>query len=711
MTTQTETSEPSQTGSTPTALSSQRTLLRLGLAALMVAVVFAIYWPVLRGEFVWDDLLVVARNPLVKGELTLGTVWFHGDFPLTTIAFWLQWLAWGNHPSPYHIVDVGLHAINVLLVWGVLARLKVRGAWLGAMLFAVHPVCVGSAGWISEQKNTLSLAFYLLSFWSYLRCEQFDRGAAQQHHPTPDLAPRKRSVVPCLFTFPFYLLSLAAFILALLSKTTTVMLPVVLLLWAWWRQGRLTRSDVLRVVPFFALSLAFGLMSIWFQSHGAFTTEKVQSENPLGRLVGAGWAVWFYLGKLLWPAGLNLVYPRWHIDEKSLLAWVPLLLLGALFAVCWRFRRGWGRHALFGLGSFVVSLFPALGFIDMYYLTISRVSDHFQYLPMIGPLALVAAAVASVPLRFRPATPDGVQVTNESLSVPCVPHSSFVIRHSSFALLSWSLSSALIACLCWLSFGRARIFSTEEGLWRETLAHNPNAWNAHNNLGCILARRQLMGQAKEHFEAALMLKPNNAQAHCNLGQLLLLQGSLTDAESHLRASLALKPESPEAHRVLGQTLLAQGNRTEALTHLRESLRLESDVDTRLHFALLLAQSGDPQEAVVQFRQVLALKPDLVEALNNLAWILATSSDDRVRDGKEAVRLAEHACQLTQYREALPVGTLAAADAEAGRFEEAQAMAQKAADLAAAAGNPGFANVNRQLIQLYRAGHPYHERKQ
>jgi len=281
--------------------------LALG-AAVIVLAVFAVYWPALAGQFLWDDVLVVHRNPLVTGELSPRAIWFHMDFPLTYVAFWLEWLAWGNHPAGYHVVNVLLHAASALLLWRVLVQLKIPAAWLAAMIFAVHPVCVGSVAWISELKNTLSLPFFLLSLLWYLRLEPAPRTT---HH-----APRASQ---------WYGLSLLAFLLALLAKTSTVMLPIVLVACAWWQRGRITWRDWMRASPFFVVALGFGLMSIRFQAHGAIAGATVQSEHFWGRLAGAGMALWFYLGKALLPLNLCMIYPRWHISAAAPGSYLPLL--------------------------------------------------------------------------------------------------------------------------------------------------------------------------------------------------------------------------------------------------------------------------------------------------------------------------------------------------------------------------------------------------
>jgi protein O-mannosyl-transferase len=716
----------------------------LGALAIF-ALVLAAYWPALGGGFVWDDGLVVGKNPLIRGELSLGAVWFRTDFPLTTVALWLQWLLWGMKPAGYHVVNVVLHGLDAVLLWRLLAKLRVRGAWLAGALFAVHPVCVASAAWISEQKNTLSMAFFLISVWCYVRMEQSRKQKAESRNGVganpPSTVPVPLRISDFGFRtsfgfrvsgFGFYFLSLAAFLLALLSKTSTVMLPVVLLALCWWRTGRVTRFDVARSIPFFLLALVFGLLTVWFQKQGAIGTATIQTGNFWARLAGAGWAIWFYFGKGLLPLNLNAMYPNWEIDAASLRSYVPLLLWAGVLGLCWRFRRGWGRHAFFGLFCFTVTLFPVLGFFDMFFLTISRVSDHFQYLPITALVALVAAAgewtkqklgkqkgnctscavlKSSDPSPWPPPHLMGRGNGGEArASAPTSPPSPLSIRWRGgtgvrSAVAFWTV--LLLGGLSVLSFQRAKVFATEEGLWRDTLQRNPQAWSAQNNLGCILAAKQDLESALACFETSLRLHPDNPRAHDNVGQVFLIQGRRAEAEAHFEAALRIKPHDAEAHRLLAEALTGEGKDVEALGHLREAMRLDPDFDTRMQIVALLQKAGDTRQVLAELREAVARQPNLPQALNNLAWLLATAPDAQLRDGAKAVQMAEKACGLTQYQQPVMIGTLAAAYAEAGRFNDAVAAAQKAIDLAQAAGDGSFAALNRQLLERYRSGKAWH----
>ena len=654
---------------------------RLGAGALIIFLaVLAVYWRVLRGQFLWDDLLVVHRNPLVTGELGLGSLWFRTDFPLTDVAFWLEWLAWGDHTLGYHVVNMLLHATSAVLLWRVLARLKVPAGWLAAMIFAVHPLCVASVAWISELKNALSLPFYLLSILWYVRFAS---------------APRVSK---------WYWLSLGAFALALLSKTSTVMLPVVLLGCAWWQRGR---PDWLPTIPFFALALAFGLMSVGFQEHGAMAGVTVQSESFWGRLAGAGMALWFYLGKALLPLHLNMIYPRWKIDAAAPGSYLPLLLWCGVLAVCWGFRRSWGRHVLFGLGCFTVTLFPVLGFFNMYFLALSRVSDHFVYLPLTALAALAAAGLHWASTRIFQTC---VAADGSRRKLPCGENAPTAVGGYALAksVVLGLAGGGLVVALAVLAMLRAPVFANEEALWRDTLAKNPAAWCAQANLGWICASQQKYDEAREHLIASLAIKPDNAQAQSNLGRLSSLQGKFTEADGHFRTAVGIKPKDAEIRSAYAAFLAEQGRREEAVKQLRELLQLKPNTEARVQLATLLYQMAKFGEAVAEYRQVLAAKPNDPEALNNLAWLLATSPDSAVRDGAEAVRLAEQGCALTDYLQAQMLGTLAAAYAEAGRFTEAVTTAQKAIELAQASGDTRSATVIGQLLRLYRSGRPYHE---
>jgi tetratricopeptide (TPR) repeat protein len=633
-----------------------------GIAGWLVIV----YWPALHGEFVWDDTILVKRNPLVTGELTLSTVWFHTDFPLTIVVLWLQWLTFGSHAFGYHIVNLCFHIIATLALWRVIAQcalyrmrepsnsLGLMASWAGALLFAIHPVTAASVGWISEQKNTLSLIFYLGSLSTFLAWLQ------------PLRTPARRW---------YYLLSFLLSLLALLSKTSTVMLPGTFLLLAWWLCGSLSRKILLAAAPFFLLSLAFGLLTIWFQQHQTMTTGSLPSVSWAAKIVMAGMAAWFYLGKAIIPLNLSMIYPQWHFEGRSLLEYFPLLALVAGLFLLWKARHSsFGKSVLVVVLLFFLNLMPVLGLVDMYYLSMSRVSDHFQYLSLSMLMGAIGFALFLPGLRK----------------------------------FGWLAFCAVALCFSVLTVQRVRVLATDETLWTDTLRHNPNSWTSHNNLGCIRAEQGRMDEAMNHFQASLKLNPQNAATHANLGRALALQKDFTGAENQLEVALALKPSDAEINQIFAQILLDEGKTDRALDHQQEAAAKAPTAEAFVLLGRIYQMNRNFADAEQSYRQAIQKNPNNVEALNNLAWILATSLDPKLRNGAEAVRYGEEACRLTHFKSAQTMGTLAAAYAEAARFPEAIESAREAADLADAQGNQDFANVNRQLIRLYQSGKAFHQ---
>jgi tetratricopeptide (TPR) repeat protein len=879
---------------------------------MLLAGTFLVYLPVWHAGFIWDDAEFLVDNPLIRMPDGLYRFWFTSAapdyFPVTSTMLWLEWRLWGAHPLGYHLVNVLLHALSSVLLWRVLRRLNIRGAALAAAIFAVHPVNVESVAWITERKNTLSMLLYLLSMLLFLR---FERARDQRKQAAgPKLDPRP--LPPSIFQPPssvLYALSLLAFAFALLSKTAVVPLPLVLLGIAWWRQGRVRLRDLWTFVPFFALAAMAAVVTVWFQYHRAIGASMldVRNDSFWSRLAGAGWAVWFYAYKALLPMNLSFVYPRWQIDPHQLLSYSPGLLVVTLFLVSWHYRRRWGKALLFGLGYFVLLLLPVLGFLNIYFMRYSLVADHWQYFAIIGPIALLAAGITTAFGRSHP-----VESSARHSPSPAPLASRWHLGRLS-ALLQGTLCGALLLALGLLAWRQARMYTDLETLWVTTLARNPRASMAHNNLGTLLLARGQVTEALAHFQAALALQPNAADVHSNLGSALLSLRRLDEAVTHFRDALRIQPDSALAHNNLGTALLQQGHLDEAITHLTKTVELQPSLasthhnlagallqagrwdeaaaqsqtalelqpafadaevtlgNTLLHqghvaealahlqkaielepqspdaqhnlasaflqtgqvneavlhfqkalalrpgfarahnslgnallregrfdeaishfqtavrlqpslaeahlnladallqsgqldeaiahfqvglelqpnlagahnnFANALLRQGRVDEAITHFLSALSLQPNLPEAhynlagalllkarpaealthyeaaasalpgnpylLNNLAWLLATCSDPSVRNGPRAVDLALRAEQLAGGKDPSFLGTLAAAYAEAGRFPEAIAAAERACAGASAAGNDSLLKKNQEFLQLYRRSQPYHE---
>ncbi len=561
------------------------------LALVLVIVTFLAYFPALRGGFVFDDVLII-DNPLIHASNGLYRLWFTAEaqdyYPLTESLWWLEWRAWGSHTMGYHVVNVLLHAANTVLVWMVLRRLKIPGAWLAALVFAIHPVNVATVAWMSEQKNTLSMLFYLVAILLYLRFDEERR-------------------------WGWYGLSLAAFALALLSKTAVVMLPVVLLGFVWWMHRTVRVRDVLSSMPFFVLSLVMGLVNISFEYYRSMGGHSVRTVGFPFRLAAAGWVPWFYLYKALLPANLMVIYPRWEIDASRGVSYVPGMVLIGSLALFWWKRRTWGRPWLFGLGYFVVTLFPVLGFFDQSFYRLSLVADHWQYYSIIGAIALAVAGGEWICRRMG-------EPGRYARAVAC---------------------AAVLMILGGATWRRSGVYAGEETLWRDNVAKNPSAWLAHCRLGVALAQAGKIDEAIAQYEQALRSNPDDAKVHDNLGIALAQAGRIPEAIEHLQQALRLMPDFAEAHYNLGVALARAGRPEDAIAHYEEALRFQPDyAEAHNNLGITLAQAGKIEDAIAHFDRALRTEPDYAEAHNNLGIALAQAGrpKDAITQYEQAVRI-------------------------------------------------------------------------
>ena len=570
---------------------------------------------------------LISQNQLIHADNGLYRIWFTADavdyWPITYSAWWLQWRLWGGKAAGFHAVNVGLHAIDTILVWMILRRLRVPGAWAAAALFAVHPVNVATVAWIAETKNTLSMLFYLCSILAYLHFSE--KGF-----------------------WKWYAVSLLTFALALLSKTSVVMEPVVLLGLAWWKCGRISGKDVRCAAPFFALSLLGACVTILHQHSRLLYESPGQATGFAGRLAVAGWALWFYLYKIVLPLNLMLIYPNWKVDEAWWISYVPAAaFIGALGILWWK-RRTWGRAGLCGVGYFAVMLFPVLGFFHQYWQIYSRVADQWQYCAMIGVLALLTAGAAKAGGRMN--------IPGRSMGA--------IIAVAVFVFLGVG------------TWKRSALFADEESLWRDNIAKNPQAWVAYNNLGGLLGAQNRIDEAIQVFNEAIRVKPDYVEAYNNRGNALVVAGKIDEAMADYRHALSIYPASADAMMHIGEIYWRQGHAREAIEYWKEALEYE---------------------------------PDSIDVVNNLAWALATADPSDGGDPSQAVTLARHACELTDNREATYLDTLGVAYAADGKFGDAVDTARKAIDLARSHGDEQLASRIQGRLDLYQAGKAYRVR--
>ncbi len=582
---------------------------------VLLATTLAVYFPCLAGEPLWDDAGHVT-DPELQSWSGLLRIWSEPGatqqyYPLLHSAFWLQHRLWGDATLGYHLVNVLWHAAAASLLVAILRRLAVPGALLAGLLFAVHPVGVESVAWISEQKNTLSAVFHFAAALAWLRFEA-------------ERSPRR------------YAIASAWFLAALLTKTVTATLPAALLVAAWWRRGRLSwRGDVVPLLPWLAAGAGAGLFTAWFERVGIGAQGVEFDLSVVERGLLAGRVVWFYAGKLLWPANLMFFYPRWPIDAS--VAWqylFPAAALALLGGLVWWVRRGGGRGPLAVALIFGGTLFPVLGFVNVYPFVFSYVADHFQYLAMPAILALGAAGFARVRQygwlgRGAPLLAAGVLVA--------------------LGVLSWRQSAQYVDSLT---------------LYRATLARNPDSWVVHHNLASELVAQGNPGAALPHARRALELKPDHPEILNNLADVLTRTGRPADALPLVERALHLQPRYAQAENNRGIALLKLGRTDEGIRGFQRAIALQPRL-AEAHYNLGLAEleRGNFVAAIPHFREALRLRPEHAGAEMN--WGVALALGNRLAEARphfqRALQLDPESAPLRQtYGRIL----LAAGDLEA-----------------------------------------------
>ena len=640
------------------------------VALLFVGLAFLVYAPALAAGFIWDDGRAITDNIALRSWHGLRDIWTgQGDadyFPMKSTVLWVVYQVFGARTSPYHILNVGVHAANAVLLWRVLRRLAIPGAWLAGLMFLVHPTHVESVAWVSECKNTLSLLFALLSLLAWFRYQRDGRGR-------------------------IYIASLSLFVAALLCKTHVVILPVVLVLCAWWRrpdqpatvdgkrEKRLMRTINLlvgaliiltgivarafwvvtalcigtgvvgvlandlarkllrsrripRTLAFFQVAVLLGAITVWFQFGRAIGEYQLPIGGAASRVTNAGKATWWYLAKAIsptivwyempdrpietdpealaflagarranpapaWPAGklttwpLVTIYPRWRVTPPVWYDFLPALAMLALFGGVAKQRHGRGRGAFFALSYFLVALLPVLGLLKMSYMRAAWVADHFQYLADIGIIALGCAAGT---LLWRKASQPG-------------------------RWLVMGIGVAVLGGFAVCTFARAMDYQSEFALWSDTLAKNPDAWQAHNRLGAVLLARKDVRAATVHFAQGVRLKPDDPDSHNNLGLGLVSQGQVAEGIEQYRASIRLKDAQFFAHANLADALASQKRYPEAILEYQSALRWNPTlVPLLFRLGTALTESGKLDEAIATFEKAKTLAPGEPEVTAALA---------------------------------------------------------------------------------------------
>ena len=605
---------------------------------LLLAATFLAYRPVWSGQPLWDDdvYMTPMRLRSIDG---LEQIWTHPSrtvqyYPVAHSVFWMENRLWGQSTLGYHLLGILLHGSCALLLVRTLRRLRIPGAWLAGGIFALHPVMVESVAWITELKNTLSGVLFLCAGLAYLK---FDGKRKQKH----------------------YTVALVLFLVGLLAKSAIVTLPAALLVMFWWMRGRIEwKRDVVPLLPFFAIGIASGVLTTWVERKfmGAQGTDF--GLTPVDRCLIAGRAVWFYLYKLVWPANLIFIYPRWHIDAT--VVWQYLLPLALLLTAVlfWKLRSR-SRAPLAVLLYFAGMLFPVLGFFNIYFTRYAFVADHFQYLAAIGPITAAAALIVK-----------GTGLLNERGRRLAKP-------------LLYGMVLSIPFLLTWKQSG---MYSDVETLYRTTIARNNNCALAHNNLGLLLMDKGRTDEAMTHCLKALEADPKLGDAHYNVGLLLAKMGRVEEAMAHYLKALELNADHAKTHNNLGSLLEKQGRVDEAMIHYQKALEANPNhAEARNNLGALLARSGRLDKAMAHFLRVLEINPNQRDAQYNLGILLAKMGrvDEATRHFRKILELDPSHAKSHNY-----IGVLLA---QLGRTDEAMPHFLKALEI-----NPNYGDAHFNL---------------
>jgi tetratricopeptide (TPR) repeat protein len=667
--------------------------------ALLLVATLLCYLPAAHCGYIWDDEMYVTENPLLTAPDGLWRIWFSFDspsqyFPLVYTTFRLEHALWGLAPLGYHSVNILLHAVNALLLWRLLRRLEIPGAWLAAAIFALHPVQVESVAWVTELKNVEMGFFFLLSLLAWTAFHE-RRIAPVSTTPRPGGSP-----------WGFYALSLGFYALALFSKTTACTLPAALLIILWWRAEPIGWRRLVELLPYVALGLGMGLLTVWWERYHQGTQGTLFTMGLAQRFVIAGRGVWFYLEKLFWPANLTFSYPQWTLSAANPSAYVWGLAFCGLAAAAFLARPRVGRGPLAALAFFVATLGPVLGFLMLYTFRYSFVADHYQYLASIGPIALVAAGGATL-----------------------------AARHPNFRGVVGGCGALILLTLGILTWKQCHVYLNDESIWRDTVRKNPGSLIAHFDLadilkhqgdyaaslvhydrvvqidpsffearckrGDVLAQLGRLPEAAADYQAALAMQPGNAGIHNGYGSVLEKMGAAKEAAAQFQEAIRLDPHYPVAKKNLADLLASQGNFAAALPYYEEVARLfPNEPRPHLLLARAAASVGRIPDAIREYREAVRLAPEWAEAITRLAWLLATCDDPQLRNGAEAVPLAQRACALTHHQNSVALNTLAAAYAADGRFPDAVTTGRLAIDAAMKAGDTNTAADYQRQTEIY-----------
>ena len=648
----------------------------VGVYLFLTAITLAVFGQTIRYDFVnFDDDLYVYNSPAIKAGLTVKGITFAfisqhaGNWhPLTTVSHMLDCQLYGLNADWHHATNVFLHIIAVLLLFQVLRKMT-DAPWKSAVvaaLFAVHPLHVESVAWVSERKDVLSAVFFFLTLGAYVHYAQ------------------SRSIMR-------YLLVTVLFVAGLMAKSMLVTAPVVLILLDYWPLNRIRGQQadvgrpllelVIEKIPLFVLSAGACVITFVLQKRA---TGAIPPLPLLWRLENALASYVIYIWKTLWPTRLGVFYPHPNntLSIGQVIFAVALLVAVTAAAAIFRSQR---PYLLTGWFWYVVTLFPVIGVIQV---GEQGHADRYTYLPSIG-LFLAAVWFTADIAKVR--------------------------RSQSRLVVATAITTVLLPVLAWTAFVQTSYWRNSRTLWNHALAVTSDNDVAHNNLGYLCAERGELDEAISHFESAAKIRSGKTNPHydagsafvqMNLADALARKDRSDEAMVHYEEAIRLQPYYADAYYNRGNVLFAKGRIDEAIADWEWTLQLQpNDADAHTSLGNAFLRQGSFKDAIAQYEMAVALAPEDPHSRNNLAWTLATSSDDSIRDGAKAVGFAEQAVMLSGGREPQFLRTLGAAYAESGRFTEAIAAARQAAAIANMQGKRGLATSLEKDLVLYRANLP------
>ena len=592
-------------------------------AGTIILITVLSYLPAIQAGYIWDDDMHVTQNRHLLDIDGLKQIWLNPTstpqyYPMVHTTFWIEHKLWEFDPLGYHLTNVLIHIGSSLLLWRLLQLLGIRGAWLAAVIFAAHPVHVETVAWITERKNVLSLLFYLLSLLAYI---QFI-GLRQ-----PDKPPTRRD-------YRLYALSFVLFAAALLSKTVVCTLPAAILLLIWWKRGRITIRDVLPLVPFFIVGLAMGMITALIEKYHVGASGGEWELNVIQHLLLAGRIFWFYTWKLLWPAKLIFIYPRWEIDATDLRLYLYPAAFIVLVTILLLLRNRTGRSSLAAVLFFAGTLSPALGFFDVYPFRFSFVADHFQYHASIGLIVLIASLLALATDRLKCRTITLFMIT--------------LIPVMTLGVITWQ---------------QCNMYKNEKVLWENTLASNSTAWMAMNNLGQILEKETKPDQAMALYQRAVQIKPDFVDALNNLGNILVAKGKHEEAYEIFTKAIEYQPDLAKPYNNRGNVNRLMQRYDEALIDLNRGIELKPDYwSIYYNRGITYLQIGNHTKAIDDFSTAISLEPGFANTYfhRGIAHLQLEDHQSALQDMNQTIMLMPEHIQA-YYQRGVLYGTIGLLD--------------------------------------------------